>query len=79
MQADSLTELDAVDASLRDVGWLRVEVEYDRGALEVWLDGTSTLKTTVSPMPADVFVGWSASTEEGTDLHVVDDVTIGCP
>ena len=79
VDADMLDELDAAGASLRDVGWIRVEVEYDRGALDVWLDGVATLSTTVSPMPAEVLVGWSASTEDGTDLHLVDDVTIGCP
>ncbi|HJN77183.1 MAG TPA: MopE-related protein [Myxococcota bacterium] len=78
-ECSTLKEQETVPWDLHDEGWITVEVEYDRGNLDIWLDGTLATSTTLSPMPAAILVGWTAGTSTITDVHELDDVTIGCP
>jgi len=78
-ECSTLEEEESVEWSFQDEGWIAVEVEYDMGALDIWLDGNLATSTTLSPMPASVLVGWTAATGSLTNEHSVDDVTIGCP
>ncbi|MCB9759885.1 MAG: hypothetical protein H6739_08630 [Alphaproteobacteria bacterium] len=67
--------------TLDDSQWRAVEVEMTGGGLQVWMDGTRVLNTTVSryALP-DALIGFSASTgSSATDAHYVDNVVLGCP
>ncbi|MFH1466217.1 MAG: MopE-related protein [Pseudomonadota bacterium] len=65
--------------TLEDAGEFAVEVWYDEGDVEVWLDGTLYLTSTITgTAPADWLMGFTASTGSLTNYHRVDDVEIGC-
>ncbi len=81
MDADTWAELD-VDASiptLKDSLPHDVEVYFDSGDVEVWIDGTWYLNTTIKDwVSTDFLMGVGAGTGDFTSEHQVDDLVVGC-
>jgi hypothetical protein len=67
--------------TLLDTGWHDVEIVFDAGALDVSLDGTGVLSTTIAGYAlTEQLIGVSAgTTSTQTADHDVDDLVLGCP
>jgi hypothetical protein len=67
--------------TLLDTGWHDVEIIFDAGALDVSLDGTGVLSTTLTGYAlTEQLIGVSAGTTSSqTADHDVDDLVLGCP
>ena len=79
--ADTLRALDvnAGVPTLENAGWFDVDIEAVRGNVEVWLDGTSILTTSLPSTSDTVQVGFSAGTGALHNRHQIDDFELSCP
>ena len=82
--ASSLTDIANSTAipELEDTGNHTATVYFDNGAVQVYMDGTRYINTSIPNYSAygisNLLVGFTAATGGASNLHAVDDLTIGC-
>jgi len=63
---------------MEDAGELLVEVWFDAGAIEVYVDGTLTIEYALESYPESFLLGFTGATGGSTNAHDVDDLYVSC-